>query len=309
MISQKQMKEWIPEAVAGFKAAMPPINAPYPEIRIVTDKTMYAVRDEMLKLTGSLAETVPTDACMETLYGPDGHAILIYQKRFSGSRWERNAKEQFTHFLWHELGHFYVNSTEEPDFVRFLDQRFHEDEEEAQLGYLFWSEFIAEVIACKITPAPAIDWKNFSYYPTRNALYGYLNSAFNGKRNDWWYDLAFFFAKLLADKTTLSFIQAARNGIVKVKRPGSLAEGIGIEREYTFEEAGIDPTAKDPVVPIPLRSHMDELQEQLSAMLSRDCYWIAKIDDLISIGGYLSEIKFGIDYGNEVRLRDRLGLN
>ena len=44
MISQKQMKLWIPEALEQFQLAMPAVNAPYPEIRFASDRTMEKVR-------------------------------------------------------------------------------------------------------------------------------------------------------------------------------------------------------------------------------------------------------------------------
>ena len=49
MISQKQMKLRIPEALEQFQLAMPAVNAPYPEIRFASDKIMKTYLWKKLK--------------------------------------------------------------------------------------------------------------------------------------------------------------------------------------------------------------------------------------------------------------------
>ena len=82
MITQKKIKEWIPGAVAAFRAVMPPIDKEYPAVYIASEATQYKVRDEPVRLTGSTSyETnTPYSAIMEYIHGNKGDAILIYQK-------------------------------------------------------------------------------------------------------------------------------------------------------------------------------------------------------------------------------------
>ena len=108
----------------------------------------------------------------------------------------------------------------EDNYIRFMDQKPHPDEEEAMRGYFFWMEFIAETIACKVAPERMVDWSSYNWYPVRNNLSSFLNGAFNsGVPRLGWYDLAFYFATLLSDKMVLGFLDAAENGIARVRRP------------------------------------------------------------------------------------------
>lgn len=154
MISQKQMNEWVPKAVEHFQSVMSPINCPYPQYKIVTDRTADSIRTSLLEQTGSQAVICSGTAAMETLHGPQGDAIIIYQKRFNGQLFRGGGEDMFRHFYWHELGHFYSLNKADPSLLRFADQKPHPDEYEALLGYAFWTEFIAEVIACKVEPDP-----------------------------------------------------------------------------------------------------------------------------------------------------------
>ena len=199
MLSQRQMKEWIPETIELFKSVMASNHARFPEICIVSDKTMDRIRNSLLARTQSQAKIRVEIPAMETLHGPGGDAIIIYQNAFRGAYWDEESKGSFQHFLWHELGHFYALNMEDPadNYSRFMDQKPHPDEYEALLGYSFWSEFIAEVIACKVTPAQEIDWEGYNWYPIRNELrrllFGALNTSGMGIN---WYDLAFYIAKV-----------------------------------------------------------------------------------------------------------------
>lgn len=82
MISQKQIKEYIPGAVEAFREVMPPIDVPYPEIRIASATTLKKVRAELLEVTGSTNFNVaePYTSVMETIHGVKGDAVLVYQK-------------------------------------------------------------------------------------------------------------------------------------------------------------------------------------------------------------------------------------
>ena len=83
MISQSQMNEWVHKAVEHFQAVMPPIDALYPEYRIVTDGTVDTIRQTLLEKTGSQTFICTDVASMETLHGPRGNAILVYQELFN----------------------------------------------------------------------------------------------------------------------------------------------------------------------------------------------------------------------------------
>ena len=105
MITQKQIKEWIPDALETFQSIMPPISKPYPEIQdfhIASSSTLLKIRTALVAQTKSLNPNMkdPYTSIMETLHGEGGTAILIYQKYCPESQ------VQFNHFLWHELGHF-----------------------------------------------------------------------------------------------------------------------------------------------------------------------------------------------------------
>ena len=280
VVSQKQMKEWIPGAIKDFQEKMPPVDIPYPEIHIVTDRTMIATRNALLEKTQSPTKIRGNAPAMETLHGPGGNAILIYQKGFRGQIWDDNPQEMFTHFLWHELGHFYVLSKEDPNdnFIRFMDQKPHPDEYEALLGYWFWSEFIAEAIACRMEPDVEIEWKDFDWYTPRNRLIGYLNGAFNTSDNEVGvYDLAFYFARLLSDKTTVRFIEAAKTGRLKVR------DSYLSPNKKTFSEAGIDPTGLDGL-DTRFAPYIQDLKEYMECILSEKEYWKIELEDLKTIG-------------------------
>jgi len=46
MTTQKQIKEWIPEALSSFQSIMPPISTPYPEIQIA--RTLLSVEADAI---------------------------------------------------------------------------------------------------------------------------------------------------------------------------------------------------------------------------------------------------------------------
>ncbi len=307
MISQRQLREWSQEGVSRFQSLMPAVEAPYPEIHIVSDRTMYSVREAELKRTQSPATGRYDIPAMELLHGPGGDSVLIYQKCYNGVMWDPRypeTKERFQHFLWHEHGHFFALSKENPDdnFIRFMDQKPHPEEYEALLGYSFWTEFIAEVIACRVTPDPVINWESFYWYTPKNELSRLLSGAFN--TSDYsisWYDLAFYFARTLADKTTTAFIDAARKGIVKVRKFRGITE-----EKLTFEEAGMDPTGLSGLHS-QLLTPMADLREYLEIIINDDEYWRISLEDLDTIGTIIHAMeRFMAMDDMAVRLRDRI---
>ena len=54
MVSQKQIKAWIPPAISIFKKYMPSTDVPYPSIHIVSDKALFpsvAIRKTAMRST------------------------------------------------------------------------------------------------------------------------------------------------------------------------------------------------------------------------------------------------------------------
>lgn len=153
-----------------------------------------------------------------------------------------------------------------------MDQKPRIHDADSQIGYWFWTEFIAEVIACHIDPDVDIDWKTFNRFTVRKELGTLIKEAFSRYKDSVdEYSLAHYYAKLLADKTITEYLKAAYDGRLLVHNPGRLANGLfgGYE---TFKDSNIDPTYRSDVdesyYPV-----LDDLQEILKAQLSRDPYW------------------------------------
>lgn len=283
MITQKQMKEWIPEAVEHFKAAMSPIDVPYPEIFIASANTEDSVREELVEMTHSPVVEVAGPSYMEYLHGDRGNAIIVYQRRFNNRGWERNAKERFQHMLWHELGHFYAVSSEDPNdnYARFLNLTFAEGEYPLQVAYLFWSEFIAEAIACRVAPEPSIDWKTANWRPYRSKLEANAQCVvLDPDDRESVYSLSIYLATLLADKGTRSFIEAANDGMIKEESFGRLSMGLGATTEKTLSDKGIDPCGLD-CVPKPYIKCIKVLQDKMAKHLQKDQYWLLTQSELL----------------------------
>lgn len=302
MISQKQMKDWIPPAVEHFKSTMPGANAPYPEIYIGGRQTAEHLRLSLLEQLNSPAvETGEGKTFMELINGTEGDAIIIYQGAFIGQVWDYHGHELFNHYIWHELGHFFAIHNENPDdnLTRFLDQKEHPDEYVAQFGYSFWSEFIAETIACKISPEVDIDWETKDWHSTRNSFANYLRSAFNTR--DYMidhYDLAFYFAKLLSDKKALSFLKAADEGVAAAFNDG--------DKKLTFAEYNIDPAGLD-LIDEMFHETMGIFKSHLESLISRDHYWRITVSDCEAFGEYILDMERAMKMMDfSTRLRDRI---
>ena len=153
MTTQKQIKEWIPTAVEIFQRFMP--CPEIPEIHIVSEKTLFKKRAEIVeRLQAKQKNASPEtyDIVMEMIHGDLGNAILIRQKYITSPERSHHAEEEFSHYLWHELGHFLAMTSETGNMSRFMDQSRRVDfsnlpEFSKREGYWFWSEFIAESIA------------------------------------------------------------------------------------------------------------------------------------------------------------------
>ena len=172
MINQRQMRIWISEAVERFKAIMPPIDVPYPEFIIASAKTAENLRSSTVSRLRSPQKHAGSDAIAETIHGDLGDAIIIYQNNFKERLYTpKREKQFFLHICWHELGHFYSIYTESPgnELYRYLNQESREEiESQMQTGYWFWTEFIAEAIACHIDPDVDIDWDQVDVKHSQN---------------------------------------------------------------------------------------------------------------------------------------------
>lgn len=153
MTTQKQIKEWIPAAVETFQRFMP--CPQIPEIHILRENTLFKKRAAIVERIQSKQKNAPPEgysAIMEMIHGDMGDAILIRQKYITSPERSRRAEEEFSHYLWHELGHYVAITSDNDNLVRFMDQSRRVDfsnlpEFSKREGYWFWSEFIAESIA------------------------------------------------------------------------------------------------------------------------------------------------------------------
>ncbi len=180
--------------------------------------------------------------------------------------------------------------------IRFLDQKPHPDEYEALRGYCFWEEFIAEKIACNMDPEPEIDWSNTSHYCIRNMLMHLLLTGVSISEDDRidWYNLAFFFAKIISDKTVLSYCNAIDNGTLRYQ--------ISLEdQSIPFKETGMDQLCLDQIDPS-VHSYINEIKDILLGQLKKDNPYDMSLDTLTLLG----EMLLGIE--RHATFKERLGL-
>ena len=234
-------------------------------------------------MTHSPVVEVAGPSYMEYLHGDRGNAIIVYQRRFNNRGWERNAKERFQHMLWHELGHFYAVSSEDPNdnYACFLNLTFAEGEYPLQVAYLFWSEFIAEAIACRVAPEPSIDWKTANWRPYRSKLEANAQCVvLDPDDRESVYSLSIYLATLLADKGTRSFIEVANDGTIKEESFCRLSMGLEATTEKTLSDKGIDPCGLD-CVPKPYIKCIKVLQDKMAKHLQKDQYWLLTQSELL----------------------------
>ena len=266
MINQRQMRIWIPEAVESFKAIMPPIDVPYPEFIIASAKTAENLRSSTVSRLRSPQKHAGSDAIAETIHGDLGDAIIIYQNNFKERLYTpKREKQFFLHICWHELGHFYSIYTESPgnELYRYLNQESREEiESQMQTGYWFWTEFIAEAIACHIDPDVDIDWDQVDWHDIRNSIRNPIREAFT-KHSDLIdeYSLGHYFAGILTNKAMTAFLEAAEDGRARA-----------VCGTKTLREAGIDPDCRSEVSENNY-PHLDTLEELLREQLLKEEYW------------------------------------
>lgn len=281
MITQKEMKEWYPGILSVFQKDMPDISKPLPELAIGTRITWEKKRADLVERLQSNQVNPDRNGALEIIHGANGDAILVYQYRLGNVV---NCFTDFRHFIWHELGHFYAINTQDSSFVRFMDQQPHPDEYEAFRGYYFWSEFIAEKIACDLEPEVEIDWSTADYRVARNHLGRYLVDGIEMTDDviDWYW-LSFYFARILSDKVILGYLQAAKDGTLKCHR----AYG---EKEIPFSESGIDPLCLD-LIDESFRQIVIEIKGILESQLKRDNPYDVSFETISALGDWIITIE------------------
>ena len=298
MITQKQIKEWCPGIIESFLKAKPDITIPIPEIYIVTKITWERIRASLVEKLHSNQISPGPDAGMETIHGSNGDAILIYQHKLNS---HVNGLPDFRHFLWHELGHFYAISKEDPALNRFMDQKPHPDEYEALRGYYFWAEFIAETIACDVEPQPDIDWSNVYFSSIRNTLgyHLYQGTSMTDEEMIDWYNLSFYFARILSDKMILGYLKAAEDGTLKYRRT------YDDKHPVSLCEAGIDPYCLD-LVDESTGLIIKDIKDILSKQLKKDNPYDVSLETVTELG----ECLISIERNNKIKeFADRLRMN
>lgn len=266
MLYISQMKEWISETVEQFKSVMPEIDVPYPEILVVSTNKTLETRASVVERLHSPQKNVLYLSRMETIHGEYGDAILIYQKYMTDSpNKHTDDKTSFQHYLWHELGRFFAIYMECPgeNLFRYIDQKLHFEDFTSQLGYWFWSEFIAEVIAFHCSPAVDTDSENFYPDDIKNELTSLINDTFC-KYEDFidQFALAIYYAKLLSDKMIQNYL------------------------ENELSEKTLIPDIPEYYLP-----QLNELEKILKIQLSQEQYWSTNIDFVTDIGHVIEELR------------------
>lgn len=237
MVTQKQIKAWIPEALAIFQRFMPPFpgmdTIPIPEIHIVSDKTVFPTRKMLVAKLRSRQTDIDEDhytSIMEMIHGDLGEPSLsgkntyLIRKRYllrmiisatiSGMNWVTIMPSTMNVVLTT------CTASNNPGLAA---------ERAKQEGYWMWSEFIAEAIALYVEEQHCrIDNKEF-YHPEllkwEPNEWGYLvEKLLNFLEMAFCYypstideaGLAMYFATLLMDDATKRYVKAASEGKLRV---------------------------------------------------------------------------------------------
>ena len=286
MTTQKQIKEWIPEALSAFQSIMPPISTPYPEMRIASATTLGKVRAALVEKTGSpnVNMKTPYTSMMETLHGNGGTAILIFQKICP------DTQAEFNHALWHELGHFYAISTEEESFFRLAGQGLDEDRIR-QTGYWLWNEFVAECIANHVTSKLLVkddDWRETQkcqkhWRQPYLRLQSMIQTAYNmypGSFSE--YDLAIYYATLLTDPATVALVDSAMNNELSVWDPDKWGYVL-------MEPDSIEPTAIS-LLPAQYGDLLLDISDLLQDKVDEEAFWKVDGEFLDRLGLMVTEL-------------------
>lgn len=297
MVTQKQIKAWIPEALSIFQKYMPPFPGmeyiPIPEIHIVSDRTIFQTRRELVDRLHSQQTEIDEDqysSIMEMIHGEYGDAILIHQKYIPDPKKIPLADDYFSHYLWHELGHYYAihNECAAENLHRFNNPGLSADRIR-QEGYWMWSEFIAETIALYVEEQHCrIDNRDF-YHPEflrwEPNEWGYLvEKLLHFLEMTFFYypstideaGLAMYFATLLMDDATKRYVNAAAEGKLRV-----YDEKTGCSRLTSPGE--IEPTCISDQ-PEAFQETLWQLKAMLDRQLCKEKFWEIDADWLETLG-------------------------
>lgn len=235
MPTQKTIKGWLPGLNAVFCYHLPLRPIPYPAVQFSNARNYLAVRGKILQETGCTLKMIPDDSCMEYVHGPLSDIILIRTDQLPGAM----DFDSFAHFYWHEMGHFYANyANDELEKYNDPDNPPQEELEEIvkykQRGYWFWDEFIAEAVSNYVDykfrsskpenpsePNPnyqleKIDWKAENWGDMVDWLMYLLEQTFWMYEDIDEYVLAHYFATLLMNDRYREYVNAAREGKLKI---------------------------------------------------------------------------------------------
>ncbi|MBR3016722.1 MAG: hypothetical protein IKH57_06535 [Clostridia bacterium] len=284
MISQKQMREWIPNAVATFRSAMPPISIQFPMIYIASKHTMEKV---VAQISDSIQcdpsqITASSSTMMEFIPGSIGNAILICQDAFRGKSWTIHQEEHFQHHLWHEHGHFFAYHNESSDGL-FRYMKREAGPLKRVLGYHFWSEFIAETIALNIS---SVSWVNLH----EELRFSLMRSFGADQESRSYYNFAWMFA--------LSFaVDGIKPGISN--RTGALPD-----KMIASEAVSLISNMLSDFCMLPFQCYIEDLFCVLKAQLGKAAFWEITQEDLDVFGDWVLAIEAcKIKTGNRSRFR------
>ncbi len=283
MISQKTIRSWIPQALKTFKTVMPSVSTPYPDFFIASKRSLSKLRDRLVIQTKSPNRKMPDpyDNVMEFIHGDGGSAIMICQDLC------QVYLPEFTHFLWHELGHFYAVANERKKFYYFGGQISFPNEIR-RTGYMVWNEFIAESIANYVSRrALNTNCQDITdplcWYPVYNrvkkAIYYAYNTFFLSFDE---YSLGQYFATILTDVEVKAFIDAAgKNELLEWDSRNW--------RNVPLHTNTIDPLALH-TIPEQFSGLMLETKALLEKKLAEESFWNVEGKFLDELGSLISEL-------------------
>lgn len=308
-VPKKLLQSWIPGIIACFQHFMPAIDKPYPKIFFSTASTFRKTRKQLLEMADSQITEFPEDSLMEYIHGSKGGVILIRREllgEFAHSG-EKMLYYYFSHFLWHELGHFYAINSETTDLHCYNSPGLADDsqyldplsgvctlssERKKQEGYWMWEEFIAECIANYVSykhRSSSLDYhpermvwepQNWGAIPDRLEMS--LDEAFNRYQAivDG-YSLGHYFAYLLTDDLCKMYVEAAEAGKLKV---------------YD-QKTGVSILPAEPIEPTCISDQMEGYQPDLwrlhgilSKQLAKERFWMIDEETLEEIGDCIANL-------------------
>lgn len=298
MPTKAQIEQWIPGALESFKSVMPPIDIPYPPVYIVNSRDFEKTRERLVIELGSTHTDCAELEIGEYIYGSNGGAILINQTII-----ESNQRLEFYNAYWHELGHFYVISTQQPDLIRYSEPGLVDDshnfntdggiitlglsdERIIQEGYWFWQEFIAQAIAntvrYSIYPMHQTYWHPENWHSITAFLFKILNEAlFREQFSIDEYALSHYFAYLLLDDNAKDYVQAAKeNKLLEYNDHGNVG----------LLDFSLEPTCISLIEPEDFQEPLWRMKSLVEKQLSKKVFWDISKTTLLEIGQCIADM-------------------